>query len=326
MNFRKVGLAIGGVCLTLFGHALPVLAQDYPSRPVRMVVGFPPGGPTDVLARFLGQKVADGIGQPVIVENRPGASVTIAANQVAKAAPDGYTLFFTPSAHAGNATLYSKLPYDTLKDFAPIVALASTPVVIIVSGSSKYRSMKDFLSDVRARPGKLNYGAAGGGGGTTNIAFEMFKSQLKLDVVSVNYKGSAQSMPAVMSGEVDISFDTIGSSMGPIRAGNIRALAVTSPKRASVLPDVPTLTEDTIPGFDVVGWFGVLAPAGTPQNVIQLLNREFVQVLSLQDMRERMLSLGLEPLGGTPVEFGRMIETDVVRYGEVIRRLGLKAD
>jgi tripartite-type tricarboxylate transporter receptor subunit TctC len=323
MTRHQFTCALSAACVSLFAYAAPLSAQDYPSRAIKMVVGFPPGGATDVLARLVGQKVAEAVGQPVLVENRPGASGTIAANYVAKATPDGYTLFFVTSAHTGNATLYSKLPYDTLKDFAPVAAIAASPVVIV---SSKYQTLQDFVSDARARPGKLNYGAAGGGGTVVNLAYEAFKAQMKLDLVTVNYKGSAPAMLAAVSGEVDVSFDTIAGAVGHVRSGKLRALGVTSSTRASSLPGVPTVAEAALPGFDVIGWIGVIAPAATPRDITQRLNREFVKGISATDVREKMLSLGLEPVGGTTEEFGRLIETDTKRWGEIIRRLGLKAD
>jgi tripartite-type tricarboxylate transporter receptor subunit TctC len=306
--------------------ASDALAQSYPSKHVRLVVGFAPGGPADVLGRIVAQKLAETLKQPVIVENRPGAGGTIGAATVASSPADGHTILFATSGHAGSAALYSKLPYDTIKSFTPVIALAQTPVVIVANSTSQYRSLKDLVEAARATPGKLNYGAGGGGATLTNLAAEVFRSGAKLDVVQVNYKGSGPALTALMGGEIDFAFDTVSGSVGQVKSGKLRALAVTSKQRSTALPDVPTVAETVLPGFEVIGWFGILAPAGTPAPIVDRLNRDLNAILQTQETKARLRDLGTEPLGGTAAEFGKLIESETARWGEVIRKLGIKAD
>jgi tripartite-type tricarboxylate transporter receptor subunit TctC len=301
-------------------------AQTYPSKHVRLVVGFAPGGPADVIARIVGQKLAESLKQPVVVENRPGAGGTIGAAAVASSPPDGYTILFVTSGHAGSAALYSKLPYDSIKSFAPVVALVQTPVVVVVNSASQYRSIKDLVGAARATPGKLNYGAGGGGATLTNLAAEALRSGAKLDVVAVPYKGSGPALTALMGGEIDFAFDTVSGAIGQVKSGKLRALAVTSKQRSSALPDVPTVAETVLPGFEVIGWFGILAPAGTPAPIVDRLNRDLNAILQTPETKDRLKDLGTEPLGGTPAEFGKLVESETARWGEVIRKLGIKAD
>ena len=314
------------VALFALLQTLPAAAQTYPNHALKMVVGFPPGGVGDILARLFAAQVAEGLGQPVLVENRPGAGGTIGAAAVAKSAPDGYTILFVTSGHAGNATLYRSLPYDSSKDFAPVVALASTPVNVVVNAQSPYRTVRDLIADAKARPGKLNYGAGGGGATLTSLAVDVFRGDTGVDVMAINYKGTAPALAALMGGEVDFCFDTVSGSVGLLRSGKIRALAVTSKKRSEALPEVPTLHESGVPEFDVIGWFGILAPAGTPRAAVDKLNAEFNAALKNPTLRGRLKDLGADGMGGTPEEFGRLIDSETKRWGAVIRRLGLKAD
>lgn len=301
-------------------------AQGYPSKPIKLVVGFAPGGSADILARIMAQKLNQSLKHPVIVENRPGAGGTIAAGVVAGSPPDGYTLLLVTSGHAGNAALYSRLPYDTIKSFTPVAAVSAAPVIVVVNGQGPYRSLKELVAAARKSPGKLNYAAGGGGATLTSLAAEVFKSQARLDVVQISYKGSGPALTALMSGEVDFAFDIVSSALGQVKSGKLRALAVASKKRSSVLPDVPTIAEEAVSGFDVVGWFGILAPVRTPAPVVERLNRDINAMLEAPDVKERFKDLGIEPLGGNAAEFGKLIESETARWGEVIRRLGLKAD
>ncbi len=311
---------------TLAQPATEAYGQTYPSKHVRLVVGFAPGGPADVLGRIVAQKLAETLKQPVVVENRPGAGGTIGAAAVASAPPDGYTILLVSSGHAGSAALYSKLPYDTIKSFTPVVALAATPVIVVANSASPYRSLKDLVAAARATPGKLNYGGGGGGATLTNLAAEVFRSGAKLDVVPVNYKGSGPALTALMGGEIDFVFDTVSGSIGQVKSGKLRALAVTSKQRSTALPEVPTVAETVLPGFEVIGWFGILAPAGTPAPVVDRLNRDLNAILQTQETKDRLKDLGTEPLGGTPGDFGKLIESETARWGDVIRKLGIKAD
>ena len=324
-NVARIAVAITAAAV-LAQLPADALAQAYPAKPVKLVVGFSPGGPADVLARIAAQKLNEALKQPVIVENRPGAGGTIGAAAVAASPADGYTLLFVTSGHAGSAALYPKLPYDPVKGFAPVIALAATPVVVVTNGSAPYKTLQDLVAAARATPGKLNYGAGGGGATLTSLAAEVFRSQTKIDVVQVNYKGTGPALTALMGGEIDFAFDTVSGAIGQVKSGKLRALAVTSKKRSTALPDVPTVGETVLPGFEVIGWFGILAPAGTPAAIVAQLNRTLEAVLQTQEVKDRFKDLGTEPLGGSPAEFGKLIETETARWGEVIRRLGIKAE
>jgi tripartite-type tricarboxylate transporter receptor subunit TctC len=299
-------------------------APTYPNKSIHMIIGVSPGGAADVVARLIAQKMSERLGQNVLVENRTGAGGTIAAALVAKAAPDGYTLLFVTASHATNATLYSKLSYDTLKDFAPVSGAIYQPLVIVVNAQSRYKDLKDLIADARARPGKLNYASAAGSG-LVALAAEAFREQFKLSFVPIGYKGSGPALTALMANEVDFLFDTVGGITNHVAAGRMRAVAVTTRQRSSALPDVPAIAEAGAPGFDVLGWFGILAPAGTPKPIIDQLNAEIAQAQG--KLKSQFRELGVEPFEGSAEEFGRMIENEVARWAVVIKRLGLvKAD
>ena len=308
--------------------ALPTLswAQDYPTRPVSLVVGFAPGGSADILARLVAQKLSEALKQQVIVENKPGAGGTIAAAQVAKAQPDGHTLLLVTSGHAGSGALYSKLTYDPAKSFTPVIKLAASPVVIVAPAAAPFKTLKDAIDAAKKSPGKLNYSAGGGGATVTALAAEFLKHDAGIDMVQINYKGSGPALTALLSGEVDLGFDIPSSALPHIQAGKLRPLAVTSRQRSPALADVPTVAEQGVPNFEVTGWFGVLAPAGTPAPVVARLNKEAAAALAAPEVKERLAGLGLEPGGGSPADFNRLIEADTARASAAIRRLGLRAD
>ncbi len=308
--------------------ALPALgaAQGFPAKPLTLVVGFAPGGSADILARLLAQKLAASLGQPVVVENKPGAGATIAAAQVAGAPADGHTLLFVTSGHAGSGALYGKLAYDPIRGFAPVAKVGATPVVIVAPAAAPFRSFGDLISAARQSPGKLNYAAGGGGATTTALAAEFLKHDAKIEMQQINYKGSGPALTALLAGEVDLGFDIPSSALPHVKAGKLRALAVTGPRRSAVLPEVPTVAELGFTGFEVTGWFGVLAPAATPPTVLARLNQEVNAALALPDVKERLASLIVEPGGGTPADFQRLIEADARRYGEAIRRMGIKVE
>lgn len=315
---------LAGLLLALPGSGLH--AQSFPSRPVTLAVGFAPGGSADILARLMGQKLSASLGQQVVVENRPGAGGTIAAAAVAAAAPDGHTLLFVTSGHAGSAALYPKLSFDPLRSFVPVAKVASTPVVVVVPAGSAHRTLRDLLQAARAAPGKLNYGAGGGGATTTNLAAEFLKADARVEMQAIPYKGSGPAIAALLAGELDLGFDIPASVMPHLKSGKLRALAVTGPVRNGQLPDVPTVAEQGLTGFEVTGWFGVLAPAGTPSPVVGRLHRDIQQVLDLAEVKERLAGLVLDAGQGSPAAFGAMIEADSRRYGEAIRRMGIKVD
>lgn len=321
---RLAGRLVLGAAIVACAPA--ALAQSYPTQPVTLVVGFAPGGSADILARLLGTKLSERLGQQVVVENKPGAGATIATSQVAAAPADGHTLLFVTSGHAGSGALYSNLSYDPVKGFAPVAKVGASPVVVVVPAASKLRSLQDLIDTARRQPGQLNYAAGGGGATVTALAAEYLKSDARIDMLNIPYKGSGPALTALLAGEVDVGFDIPSSALPHIQSGKLRALAVSSKTRSSVLPEVPTIAEQGLPGFEVLGWFGLLAPAGTPPEVVQRLNREVDAVLREPDVKERLAQLGVEPGGGSAAEFAALLAADTKRAGDAIRRLGIKAN
>lgn len=295
-------------------------------RPINLFVGFAPGGPADTLARIMADQLHQQTGRPVIVQNRPGAGGTIAAAAVAKAEPDGTSLFLASSGHAGASSLYPNLPFDSQKDFSAVVALAQSPIVLAVKGDSPYRTIQDLLAAMKADPGKLNFGTGGGGATLTALAAVLLQRELGFDAVGVNFRGSGPANLALTAGTIDFQFDTVSGAIGLLSGGTLRGLVVTSPQRSAVLPTVPTVAETVKPGFDVTGWFGILAPAGTDPAVIESLNRSFNDILGTASVRQRLAGLGLDPIGGTPQQFADLIASETARWGGLIRELGLKPE
>ena len=318
---KAIGLCIA-LPLTLATPAAQ--AQTYPSKPVTVVVPFAAGGAADVMARLLGQSLQ--LGQPILVDPRAGAGGTVGAGIVAKAPADGHTLLFVTAGHAGTGALYPKLPYDPVTDFAAVNGLAAAPVVIAVKADSPYKTIQDLVAAARANPGKLNCAGGGGGATVTNLALELLKSELKLEIMPVPYRGSAPSITALLSGEIDCDSDAIAALLPHIKAGKLRALAVTTKKRSSVLPDVPTIHETVLPGMDAAAWYGILAPKGTPQAVIDRLDKDFSAVMRNPQIVERFKDLGADPLQMNGKEFGAYLAQEAKRWGGLIQKLGLKAD
>ncbi|HKA46054.1 MAG TPA: tripartite tricarboxylate transporter substrate binding protein [Burkholderiales bacterium] len=301
-------------------------AQDYPSRPIRVIDSFPAGGNTDVLARTLGQKLFERWGQPIIVDNRPGAAGNIGAEIAARAAPDGHTLLMgLTTTLAPSMTLFPKLPYDAVRDFAPVGTVASSLLVMLVHPSLPVKSTKDLIVLARARPGELRY-ASSGVGGPLHLATELLKAKAGVDMVHVAYKGGAPAAAAVASGEVQLGFASLAASLPLIKAGRLRAIAVSTPKRSSALPDVPTIAESGLADFDITTWYGLLAPAGTPAVVIAKINSEVARALKLPDVAERLSLLGLEPRTGTPQEFGAILKAEIALYAKIIKDAGIKPE
>jgi len=320
-------LAAAAAALQLWLLALGAAhAESYPARPVTLVVGFAPGGSADILARLVAQKLATSLGQPVIVDNRPGAGGSIANGYVAAAPADGYTLLFVTSGFPGSTALYPKLKYDTVKSFAPVAKVGASPVVVVVPAVSPFHDLGELLAAARKAPGKLNYAAGGGGATTTSLAAEFLKNESRVEMQMIPYKGSGPALAALLGNEVDLGFDIPSSALPAIQSGKLRALAVTTKQRSSVLPEVPTVAELALPGFEVTGWFGILAPAGTPPAVVDRLNQEVDAALAQPEMKARLQNLGVEPGAGSPGDFGKLIASETARYGEAIRRLGLRPD
>ena len=304
--------------------ACGVHAQSYPAKPIALVVPFAAGGPADVFARLLAQHIK--LGQPILIDNKAGAGGTIGAGAVAKAGADGHTLLFVTAGHAGAGALYPRLGFDPVKDFSPVIGPIASPAAIAVNASSRFKTLQQFVAEAKANPGKLNCAGGGGGATVTNLALELFKADLKLQITAVPYKGSAPAATALLAGEIDCNSDNLSGLMPHVKAGKLRVLAVTTAKRAAVLPDVPTIAEAALPGFEAATWFGVLAPAGTPTAVIERLNREFNAALRQAPVVERMKELSLEAQGGSPNEFGIFLASETRRWGGLINTLGLKAD
>ncbi len=301
-------------------------APAYPTKPIRIVVPFPPGGATDLLARDVAQKLTDAWGQSVIVDNRPGAGGNIGSELVAKAAPDGYTLEMgTVGTHAINASLYAKMPYDHVKDFVPIILVAGVPNVLVVNPSVPVNSVAELIAYAKANPGKLNF-ASSGAGTSIHLSGELFKVMAGVDVTHVPYKGSAPALQDLLGGQVQFMFDNLPPSLPHIKAGKLRALAVTSTTRAPALPDLPTMAESGLPGFEASSWFGLLAPAGTPPAIVAKINAEVAKWLATPEAREKLAKQGANAAGGTSEDFAKHIAAETAKWAKVVKASGAKVD
>jgi tripartite-type tricarboxylate transporter receptor subunit TctC len=312
-------LAIVALCAAAAG----ALAQGYPAKPIRIVVGFPPGGGNDIIARLVGAKMQEGWGQPVVIDNRPGANSIIAVEFVAKSAPDGYTLLVNgPGGMSVNPVLYAKLPYDSLRDFVAISMVGSFPLVLVVHPSVPANSVQELVAYARANPGKLNYSS---GSTAFQVASEMFKQMTGTDVRHIPYKGSAASITAVIAGDVQMTIVDTPPLVPQIKAGRVKALGVTSAKRSASMPEVPALAE-TVPGYEMVLWIGVFAPAGTPGEVASKLNAEVVRIVKLPEVRATLDAMGVEPLGNTSAQMAEWIRRETAKYGPVVKAANIKAE
>ncbi|TMG77101.1 MAG: tripartite tricarboxylate transporter substrate binding protein [Betaproteobacteria bacterium] len=301
-------------------------AQGWPGKPVRFIVGFTPGGPSDILARALGQKLADLRDQQVVIENRPGAGGNIAAELVAKSAPDGATwLLGNNSILATNQSLYRSLGYDPVKDFAPVALVAVQPNILVVNPDVPASSVKELIALAKARPGELNY-ASSGSGAAAHLAGELFKAMTGVDMVHVPYKGAQPALTDVIAGQAQLMFATSASVIPYIKAGRLRALAVTTARRSAAVPELPTLSEAGVPGFEAITWHGVVVPGATPAPLVERLNRDIVEVLRLPDLRERLESLGAEVAAGTPRDFADYIAREIPKWTKVVKDSGARAE
>jgi tripartite-type tricarboxylate transporter receptor subunit TctC len=299
-------------------------AQEWPSRPVRFILPFPPGGGTDILGRMIAERLSAGLGQPVVTENRGGAGGNVGAEAAAKSAPDGYTIVLVAPSLAISPSLYSKINYDPVKDFAPISLVATVPNVMITQASMPAQ-LQEFIAGVRAKPGAFNFGS--GGAGTSNhLAGELFNIVTGAKLVHIPYKGVNLAMQDVLAGNVHLVFIGIPAAAPHIKAGKLRALALVAPQRSSALPDLPTVAEAGLRDFEVTTWYGVLAPAGTPRSIVNRLNGELVKIMHAPELKERLAATGTEPLTSTPEEFADYIKREIAKWGEVVRKAGVKAD
>ncbi len=319
MGMRKV---FTGIVLALAATA--VCAQSYPTRPVRVLVGFPPGGGTDIMARLLTPKLAEILGQQYVVENRPGATTNIASAMVASSAPDGYTLLFTTSALAINKSLYKNLTYDAERDFAPVSVFAESPNLLVAHASAG-ASVKELLAQARAKPGAMNYSSAGSGT-SQHLAGELFKARTGAQIVHIPYKGTAASLTAVIAGEVHFSFANVPAILGHVKNGRVHALAVLSPRRSELMPDVPTMQEAGVEGVEVPVWYALLAPAATPREIVRTLNEATVRAARSPELKQKLVEQGTEPVGNSSEEFAKMLKEEIVRWAEVVRISGAKPE
>jgi tripartite-type tricarboxylate transporter receptor subunit TctC len=300
-------------------------AQAYPTKPVRIIVPIAPGGGQDFVARMIGQRLTIALGQQVIVDNRPGAGGIIGTHLAAKAAPDGYTLVVVAASFTAQPSLYTKLPYDPVKDLAPITQLGGQPYLLVVNPTVPAKAVKEFVALARSAKGKVTYGSSGSGE-MSNLAMELLRTAAKFDAVHVPYKGAAPALAALLAGEVDAFFPAITSGLPHVRSGKARILAVTTLQRAALLPDVPTVAESGFPGYEVSGWYGLLAPAGIPKEIIARLHREVSKILEMPEVKELQAANGRIPApgGNTPEEFTATIQAEIARWATVIKRAGIK--
>jgi tripartite-type tricarboxylate transporter receptor subunit TctC len=315
------------VVASLSGAIAPAAGADaFPSHTVKLVVPFPPGGSLDIVGREIAQKLTEAWGQSVVVENKPGAGGNIGADFVAKSAPDGYTVVMGAlSTHAVNPTLYPKMPYDAVKDFAPISMIAITPNVLVVPVNSPINSVKDLIAAAKAKPGKLAF-ASGSNGSAGHLAGELFKVETHTDVIHVPYKGAAPATQGLLAGDTQFMFDNLANAMAQVKGGKLKALAVTTAKRSPLAPDLPTMTEAGLPGFDISTWFGLMAPAGTPKDVVARWNRDLVKILESPDMKQKLALQGAESTPMTPEAFAAFIASEVPKYAKIIKATGATID
>jgi len=301
-------------------------AASYPSRAITMVVPFPAGGTTDILGRFVGQALSAAWSQPVVIENRGGAGGNIGAGAVAKAAPDGYTLLVgTVGTNAINASLYAKMPYDTLKDFVAVTQIAAVPNMLVVTPSLPVNSVAELIAYAKANPGKLNM-ASSGNGTSIHLSGELFKVMTGVDMVHVPYKGSAPALNDLISGQVQLMFDNMPSALPQVKGGTLKALAVTSATRSPAMPDLPTVAEAGVPGFEASSWFGIFAPAGTPKEIVDKLQAEIARILKTPEMAERLAQQGAAPVGNTSAEFTAYTQAEFKKWADVVKASGAKVD
>jgi tripartite-type tricarboxylate transporter receptor subunit TctC len=322
--FARLAGAAGALGFAILSTA--ALAQPYPTKPIRLVVPYPPGGTTDIVARSIGKGMQEALGQPVIIENKPGAGGNIGMDFVAKSAPDGYTLAVTSvSTLAIGASLYSKLPYDVTRDLAPISQIAAVPNVLVVNPSVPANSVRELISYAKANPGKLRFGSAGSGT-TVHLSGELFKYMTGIDMQHVPYKGAAPAMVDLLGGRVDLMFDFLSSSLTQIKGNKLKALGVTGPKRSPLLPDVPTIAEAGVPGYEVYAAFGVLAAAGTPPAIIAKLNSVIVKLVNSVEMRELLAKQGADPIGDSPEQFATSLKREVEKWATVVKASGARVE
>ena len=314
---------IGALALALLSSA--AAAQSYPAKPVRVVVSFPPGAGVDIVARTVMPKLADALGQQFVIDNRAGASGNLGSEVAAHAPPDGYTLLFTPASVASSQALYTKLNYNLVRDLEPISMVAAAPFVLVVHPSLPVKTVKELIAMAKAKPGQLLY-ASTGNGGSPHLATEMFRQQAKIEITHIPYKGTPPAVTDLIAGQVSMMFANTLSVLPYVNSGRLRALAISSAKRSAAAPAIPTIAENGMPGFDSVTWFGVLAPTGTPRDIIGKLSGELRRIVQTKAMTEQLLAQGADPIGSTAEEFGARIKSDIAKWTVIIKTAGIKAE
>lgn len=318
----KLPLLILSAVLGLASSSVAV-AQDYPTKPVHLIVPNPPGGTTDILSRLVADELGKTLGQPVVVEYKSGGAGYSGADFAAKSDPDGYTIIMQPASHATGPSIYKDLPYDPITDFVPITLVASVPNVLIVNPDIPAKSVEELIALAKSDPGKLNFGS-GGIGAITHLSGELFKQLAGVDMVHIPYQGSAPAITDLLGGQIEMMFENLPGAIGHIQAGRLRALAVTSPQRAVALPDIPTVAEAGVPGYEAVSWFGLFAPAGVPQEIIDKLNTEVVAIIKKPEIEARLVELGTIPGGNTQAEFAAFVQTELDKWTKVITSAGIE--
>ena len=316
-----------GFLIAAIVAAAPVAwGQAWPSKPIKIVAPSTPGDAPDVIARLVADKLSIALGQQVVVENKPGAGGVVGSDAVAKAAPDGYTLIMgNAGSHGINAAVYAKLPYDIQRDFAPVSQVAIAPNVMVINPSVPANTVAEFIAYAKARPGKLSY-ASGGNGSSAHMSMELFKSMAGVDNEHIPYKGSSPALTDLVGGQVAVFIGNMPPTVPLVKAGKLRALAVTTKTRSALMPELPTIAEAGLPGYETVAWFGVLAPAGTPPDVVNRLSQEIGKIARSPEMREKLLAMGAEPVGGTPEEFKAVIDRDIAKWKPLAQKVGIKVD
>ncbi|MCC7040874.1 MAG: tripartite tricarboxylate transporter substrate binding protein [Burkholderiales bacterium] len=323
---RFLGAVTAAFALTAAAAPTPALAQAYPTRPVKLVVPFPPGGSLDRAGRLVAQKLSEQWGQSVVVENKPGAGGNIGADLVAKSPADGYAILLGAlSTHAVNPSLYKTMPYDAARDFVPITRIATTPNVLVVNASSPVNTVQDFIAYTKANPGKLSFGS-GSNGSAGHLAGELYKVDTGTDAVHIPFKGAAPATQALLAGDTQFMFDNLANAMAQVKAGKLKALAVTTAQRSPLVPDLPTMAEAGLTGFDISTWYGLFAPAGTPDAVVAKWNTDVTRILNSPDVREKLIADGAAPSPDTPEAFKRFVADELAKYARIVKASGAKVD
>ncbi len=324
MKFSSLGLTAIYAC-TLASFGADVNAQTYPQRSIQFVVATAPSGGTDAIGRLIGQKLADALGQNVVVDNRPGASGSIGSAMIAKATPDGYSLLVANVGHVAMNPAIARVPFDTLRDFTPVTLLASGPLILITHPSVPAKTARELVALAKSKPGKLNY-STGGSGTTSHFGMELFKSVTATDIVHIPYKGIAPATVSLIAGEVDVMMNTTPPALPQVRAGRLRAIAMASLKRASFAPDVPTLAESGLPGFEAGVWYGIMGPANLAPDIVTRLHQELARIVRLPEVRERLAVEGVEPVGNTPAEFSAYLKSEMTKYAAIAQKAHIRAE